>query len=61
MPGGKPAGVPCVNLDGRAMCAVHGKPDYPAVCRNFRPSAEMCGDSAEHARRYLTDLEERTR
>lgn len=60
MPAGKPAGTPCVNLDERLFCRIHGTAGYPNVCRNFKPSAEMCGDSTEHARRYLADLEERT-
>lgn len=60
MPNGKPAGVPCVNLDRDRLCSIHGTDDYPAVCRNFKPSPEMCGDSNEHAASYLKRLEELT-
>jgi hypothetical protein len=57
MPGGKPAGVECVNLDERKFCRIHGTPGYPRVCANFKPSREMCGPSYEHAARWLGELE----
>lgn len=61
MPKGKPAGTPCVHLDDRLYCGIHGTAGYPGICGSFKPSEEMCGESSEHARRYLSDLEERTR
>ncbi len=60
MEGGKPAGVPCVNLDGRKHCVIYGRPEYPAVCAAFRASGEMCGSSYEHAALYLERLERET-
>jgi hypothetical protein len=61
MPGGKPAGVRCVQLDEHAHCWLFGQPTRPAVCASLQPSAVMCGDSAEHAMRWLTQLEQQTR
>jgi hypothetical protein len=60
MPNGKPAGVRCAQLtDNR--CAIFGKPERPAVCSGLRPDAAMCGDSREHAMKYLATLEAATR
>ncbi len=60
MAGGKPAGVPCVNLDGEGRCALHGTDLYPRVCREFTATEEICGDNDEHARAYLAELERLT-
>ncbi len=57
MPGGKPAGMRCANLDAANRCRIHGSGDYPAVCRAFSPSEEMCGTDDEQARDYLISLE----
>lgn len=61
MPEGKPAGVPCVQLDRAGRCMLFGRPERPAVCRGLRPSPEMCGETREEAMAYLTRLEELTR
>lgn len=62
MPEGKPAGVPCVNLDPETFaCRIWGTPDYPEVCRDFQPTAEMCLGTREHALAYLNRLEAATR
>jgi Fe-S-cluster containining protein len=61
MPRGKPAGVRCVNLDRKNNCKIHDKEDYPKVCRDFKASAEMCGETFEYALEYLTRLEELTK
>lgn len=61
MPEGKPAGVRCVNLDAENRCGIHGRENYPAVCRNFMPSEEMCGGGDERTRAYLTALEAMTK
>jgi uncharacterized protein len=60
MPQGKPAGVPCVQLDADLRCRIFGQPGRPAVCASLRPSAEMCGASTVHAMRWLNDLEAAT-
>ena len=60
LPGGKPAGVPCVQLDEHLRCRLFGRPERPAVCGQLAPSWEMCGtrdDGGVHARRYLARLE----
>lgn len=57
MPGGKPAGVRCIQLDDANQCMIFGKPERPAVCKSLRPSSEMCGASREHAMFYLERLE----
>ena len=61
MPQGKPAGVPCVQLDGDMLCRIFGRPERPAFCGGLRPSIEMCGDSATQAMRWLARLEADTR
>lgn len=60
MPQGKPAGVPCVQLDADLRCRLFGDPRRPAVCGGLQPSAEMCGASAEAALVWLTRLEHLT-
>jgi len=61
MPGGKPAGVRCVQLSQDNRCLIHGRPERPEVCTRLTPNPEMCGDSMEHALAYLSRLEEQTR
>jgi len=61
MPGGKPAGVRCVQLSDDNRCRLFGLPERPAVCVSLRPSLEMCGQSAEEAYTYLFRLERVTR
>ncbi len=61
MSGGKPAGVPCIQLLPDLRCALFGKPERPAVCLSLRPTNEMCGESAEEAMAGLTALELATR
>jgi uncharacterized protein len=60
MSGGKPAGIPCVQLTDDFRCALFGKPERPAVCASLRPSAEMCGANREDALRVLAALERAT-
>jgi hypothetical protein len=60
MPSGKAAGVRCAQLSDDNRCRVFGHPDRPAVCRQLRPSPEMCGGSAQEALIYLTRLERHT-
>ena len=60
MPGGKLAGVRCIQLTDDNRCALFGHPDRPLVCVSLRPSAEMCGPTRQAALIYLTLLEEAT-
>ena len=60
MPDGKPAGVPCVNLDENFRCRIFGDPARPAVCASLQPSAEMCGSCREEALAFLEELEKLT-
>lgn len=60
MPDGKPAGMRCIQLDETNRCRVFGKPERPAFCGGLQPSVEMCGDSREHAVRWLGELERMT-
>jgi len=60
MPKGKPAGVPCIQLDENLCCKVFGKSERPAFCAGLQPSLEMCGDSREQAITWLTRLEQAT-
>jgi len=60
MPNGKPAGVPCINLDENMRCRIFNSPDRPAVCASLQPSAEMCGSCREEAMVFLAQLEKAT-
>jgi Fe-S-cluster containining protein len=57
MPGGKPAGIPCVQLLPDLRCALFGKPERPAVCASLRPSEAMCGSDRDAALAGLAALE----
>lgn len=64
MPQGKPAGVPCVQLDEQLRCKIFGQPGRPTVCGQLQASVEMCGvveDGGVHARAWLMRLEVLTR
>jgi uncharacterized protein len=61
MPDGKPAGVPCVQLDDAMRCRIFGRPERPAFCGGLRPSKEMCGADAAQAMLWLGHLEAATR
>jgi Fe-S-cluster containining protein len=61
MPQGKPAGVPCINLDEAMRCKVFGRPERPDFCAGLQPSHEMCGDTREQAVLWLSNLELATR
>ncbi len=60
MPGGKPAGVPCVQLADDGRCRLFGLPERPAVCGALQPEPAMCGDSREQAMAFLSALEAET-
>jgi hypothetical protein len=61
MPQGKPAGVPCVQLDSAGRCLLFGRPERPDFCIGLAPSREMCGASRLEALAWLTELEQLTR
>jgi hypothetical protein len=61
MPHGKPAGVPCVQLDLDGRCRLFGLPERPQVCVNLRPQPSMCGASRAEALATLAALEAATR
>jgi hypothetical protein len=60
MPNGKPAGVRCAQLADDFRCLIFGRPERPACCSGLQASAEMCGDTREHALRWLGELERLT-
>ncbi|UUZ94132.1 YkgJ family cysteine cluster protein [Paenibacillus sp. P25] len=57
MPEGKPAGVPCIQLAEDRRRRLFGKPERPEICRDLRPSEDMCGRSNEEAFAILEALE----
>ena len=61
MPFGKPAGMPCVQLDDAYGCRLFGKPERPAFCASLQPQPAMCGGSREDAFSILDALELATR
>lgn len=60
LPHGKPAGMPCPQLDAALRCRLFGRPERPAVCASLRPSDSMCGASREDALAGLMALERAT-
>ncbi len=60
MPQGKPAGVPCVQLDDQLRCRLFGRPERPAVCGGLAPSTEMCGNDRWQALQWLSRLDRLT-
>ena len=60
MPGGKPAGVRCIQLTDDNRCAIFGRPERPAVCSSLRAEPVMCGADRMHALVWLTQLEQAT-
>ena len=42
-------------------CSIFGRLERPEVCESLKPSAEMCGDTIEHANKYLSMLEGATK
>ncbi|HEU4601911.1 MAG TPA: YkgJ family cysteine cluster protein [Steroidobacteraceae bacterium] len=60
MPNGKPAGVPCVQLDEQMRCRLFGRPERPAVCSSLQPHQDMCGGTREEALLRLDWLEAHT-
>lgn len=60
MPQGKPAGVPCIQLDDDLQCRIFGSPLRPACCSGLQPQAEMCGDTREQALVWIGQLEAAT-
>lgn len=61
MPGGKPAGVRCVQLDERLRCRLFGRPERPPVCASLRPEPAMCGSDRAQALRRIGRMEALTR
>jgi hypothetical protein len=57
MPFGKPAGIPCVQLDEQLGCRLFGQPDRPAFCASLQPGADMCGESRGQALELISALE----
>lgn len=60
MPHGKPAGVPCVQLDADLRCMLFGSQQRPAFCASLRPQPSMCGQSRDEAMSLLAALEAAT-
>jgi hypothetical protein len=61
MPNGKPAGVPCVNLDPESyLCRIWGTDAYPDVCRAFTATQEVCGTRRGEALERISRLEAET-
>ena len=60
MPHGKPAGIPCVQLDDELRCRLFGKPERPKFCGSLQPQREMCGSDRGEAMFQLSALETAT-
>lgn len=60
MPHGKPAGIPCIQLDDQLRCKIFGQPERPSCCAGLQPSEEMCGSTREEALIWISTLERLT-
>ncbi|MEQ5802289.1 YkgJ family cysteine cluster protein [Halomonas sp. H10-9-1] len=60
MPGGKPAGVRCVQLDDDNLCRLFGDPRRPAVCARFTFDPDLCGSHRDQALTRIAALERDT-
>ena len=60
MPHGKPAGQPCIQLNAQLECKLFNHPTRPAVCKQLKPSADLCRENAQNALTYLHWLEIQT-
>jgi hypothetical protein len=60
MPGGKPAGVRCVQLVDDMRCMLFGHPGRPARLRRPAACRRYVRRSREHAMVWLADLERAT-
>lgn len=60
MPHGKPAGMPCVQLDDDLRCRLFGRPERPPFCASLRPTQDMCGSTRDEAMAGLAELERLT-
>lgn len=60
MPEGKPAGVRCIQLTSDNRCRLFGQPERPTVCVRLQPDEEMCGQNADQALAWLSQLEHLT-
>lgn len=60
MPGGKPAGVRCVQLGDDNLCRIFGKPERPAVCLAFQAEPAFCGADRAEAMALIQWLESAT-
>ncbi|WP_245624658.1 YkgJ family cysteine cluster protein [Marinomonas fungiae] len=60
MPNGKPAGVPCIQLDQDFRCKIFGQPDRPKVCSEFQAAEYVCGSHRDEAVATLNDMEATT-
>lgn len=60
MPNGKPAGIPCVQLDEHLRCRIFGQSTRPQCCSGLQASKEMCGNHRDEALIWLTTLEQNT-
>jgi Fe-S-cluster containining protein len=57
MPHGKPAGIPCVQLDDAYRCRLFGRPERPSFCASLRPEPGMCGNDRGDALQRIAILE----
>ena len=57
MPQGKPAGVPCLQLDAQGLCMLFDQPSRPDVCRRFKATEQVCGTDKLQALQLINALE----
>lgn len=60
MPNGKAAGTRCLHLGDDNLCQLFGKPERPAICSSFQPSADACGATRSEAFVLIAELEKLT-
>ncbi|RTE64577.1 YkgJ family cysteine cluster protein [Amphritea opalescens] len=60
MPEGKPAGVPCANLDDEFNCTIWNTASFPPLCHKFQANIEHCGETQQQALTILSRWEQQT-
>ena len=61
MPNGKLAGQVCVQLTADNQCKIFDQPERPAVCLQFTPVSDVCGDNRLQALENLMRMENATK
>ncbi len=57
---GKPAGIPCIQLDAERRCKLFDSTQRPSICAQFKAEPDICGDTPQQALNNLIKIEQLT-